>query len=409
MRKALLVAIKLKDNIYFEETLEELKNLCDSADIEIISSITQASNYLDPNTAVRSGKLDEIKNVCDELDVDLIVFGNNLSINVVSNLKEILDIEIMDRTNLILDIFSKRARSKEAQIQTEMARLKYDLPILLKDNMDSDKQRGGTDNNRGAGETRGDIIKRKIESRISQLRNELKDLENRKEREYLNRNSSSIKKVALVGYTNAGKSSLMNNLLKMNEKQDKSVYEKNQLFATLDTSVRNIKYKNYEFLLYDTVGFVSDLPHGLIEAFKSTLKAASYADLLIHVVDYSNPYYRLQEDTTFNTLKEIGADHIDMIEVYNKCDLIDKDQRNNTYLNISSKTNEGIDELLKQIIDRLYPNDIECELLIPYDKSKTISDYKKRADFKLVENNESGSIYLIKTSEELIQEIKKRL
>jgi len=319
---AILVAIKLTENKYFEDTLLECKNLCDAANVNIVLTMRQSSDTLDPNYGLRKGKLEELKLILEEKDCDNVIFYNNLNTKIITNLKDYLECDVIDRTGLILSIFSSRAKSKEAQIQTRIAELKYNLPQLLKTNMDDDKQRGGTVNNRGAGETRGTIVRRRIESQINDLKIELKKLENRKEIEYEKRNKSSLKKVALVGYTNAGKSSLMNALLLRNERQDKSVFEKNMLFATLDTSVRNIKYKKHEFLLYDTVGFVSDLPHGLVEAFKSTLKAASDADLLLHVVDISNDNHELQERVTKETLKEINADKIEMLNVYNKCGLV---------------------------------------------------------------------------------------
>lgn len=406
--KAVLVAIKLSDNKYFEETLDECLSLCDAANIEIINTVTQSSNSLDPNTALRKGKLDELKVLLEELDCDQVVFYNNLKTKVVSNIKDYLEADVMDRTSLILNIFSSRAKSKEAQIQTEIARLKYDMPQLLKDNMDSDKQRGGTVNNRGAGETRSVIIRRQMESRIQDLKEELKKLESRKDIEYQKRNKSDIKKVALVGYTNAGKSSLMNNLLRRNERSDKSVYEKDQLFATLDTSVRNIKYKKHEFLLFDTVGFVSDLPHDLIEAFKSTLKAANNADLLIHVIDGSNPNNKYHEITTLDTLKQIEADKIPMINVYNKCDLIDSSNNLNGLL-ISCKESIGIEELLDKIDLMLYPKEETKEVLIPYNKLSVLSDYKNSIETKLIENTETGSLYQITGTSEIIEKIINRL
>lgn len=402
--KALLVGIKLTDNIDFDETLLECKNLCFAANIEIIETLTQSSNSLDPNFALRSGKLAEIKKLIEEKEVELVVFYNNLNTKIVSNLMDYLEIKVIDRTALILQIFELRARSKEAKIQTKIAQLRYNLPQALKENMDSDKQRGGTVKNRGAGETRATIIKRKMEGEINALKEELKKLEKRKETENIKRNKSDLKRVALVGYTNAGKSSLMNNLLKRNEKEDKQVLEKDQLFATLDTSVRNIKYKKHEFLLYDTVGFVSNLPHDLIEAFKSTLKAASYADLLIQVIDGSSNNHLLHEKVTLETLKQINADKIDMINVYNKCDLI-KDKNINNGLYISCTENTGIDELLEKIDNALYPKTIEKEILIPYDKLGVIKKYAIKVDFKLIENNEQGALYLVSTDEVILKEI----
>jgi len=406
--KAILVAVKLKDNKNFEETLHECLNLCHACDIHIVKTITQASNYLDPNTAIRKGKLEELKEELIANDIHQVVFYNNLSTNVVSNIKDYLGEEVMDRTSLILHIFSLRAKSKEAQIQTEIARLKYDMPQLLKNNMDEDRMRGGTFNNRGAGENRSAIIRRMMESRINELKVELKKLEARKDIEYQKRNKSDLKKVALVGYTNAGKSSLMNNLLEKNGKEDKTVLEKNQLFATLDTSVRKITYKKFEFLLFDTVGFVSDLPHELIEAFKSTLKAASYADLLIHVIDASNPNYLLQQETTLDTLRQIRADSIKMINVYNKCDLLEEKKLDDC-LYVSCKDNTGIDKLLDIIVENLNPQEEKRELLIPYSKFAILEKYKSKANFMLISHEENGAKYAISSSKEILDEICDRI
>jgi len=406
--QAILVAIKLKDNKYFDETLLECQNLCEAANIELVQTMSQSANSLEPNIGLRKGKLDELKVLIEETGVELVVFYNNLNTSIISNIKDYLEIEVIDRTALILNIFASRAKSKEAKIQTEIAQLKYNLPQLLKDNMDQDKQRGGTFNNRGAGETRSDIIKRQMEARINDLKTELKKLEARKDIEYEKRNKSALKKVALVGYTNAGKSSLMNNLLARNEKSNKSVFEKDMLFATLDTSIRNIAYKKHEFLLFDTVGFVSDLPHGLIDAFKSTLKAASYADLLIHVIDASNPNHHLHEQITLETLKQIGADNIQIIKVYNKCDLLDvKPDTDGIY--ISCVDNTGIDELLNTIDEILNPKHETIEIVIPYTKLAKVEKYRKLAEFNLIENQETGSLYKVSSSKQIIEELQKNI
>lgn len=404
MRKAILAAIKFDSNLYFDELIKECENLCQAADIEVVDFIVQSSRTIEPNFAFRKGKLAELKEKCENNDIELIVFYNNLSINIVSNLEEYLSVDIYDRTQLILDIFSKRAKSREAIIQTEVARLKYEIPRALKEYTNEDKARGGGFKNKGEGETRANLIKRKMEKRIFDLNDELKDLEKRKNAQSVSRNKSSIRKVALVGYTNAGKSSLMNKLLKMNDKEDKTVYEKDQLFATLDTSVRKIKYDNYEFLLFDTVGFVSDLPHELIEAFKSTLKVAKEADLLLHVLDASNPNNNLLKDITTKTLKEIGADDIDIIEVYNKIDLLNT--RDSSLLQVSTKTGEGIEQLLNKIVEKLYPQEHKEEILIPYDKLNILAQYRSIIKCQKISDENEGSKYLISGKKETISAFK---
>lgn len=407
MKKAILAAVKFEQNNYFDELIEECKNLCLACDIEVIGFIYQTSRSIDPNYGFRTGKLEELKNYIEEKDPDLVVFYNNLPIHIVSNLEEYLNIEVCDRTKLILDIFSSRARSKEAIIQTEVARLKYQIPRAMKEFSNEDKARGGGFKNKGVGETRANLIKRKLEKKIYDLNEELRDLENRKIQQSSQRERTSIKKVALVGYTNAGKSSLMNTLLRLNNKEDKEVYEKDQLFATLDTSVRKIKYKNYEFLLFDTVGFVSDLPHELIEAFKSTLKAAKDADLLLHVMDVSNPNIELLKSITNKTLNEIGIGNVDVIEVYNKCDLLK--EKDNRTLQISCKTNEGIERLLDVVIEKLYPNTISEDILIPYDKLNILNQYRNVISCEKIQDDIDGSKYRISADKSILYALKRKL
>ena len=266
MNKAILVGIDDDSIRDFDKALVECERLLEADNLELKAVITQKSRKMDPNTALRSGKLEELKEMAKD-DVDVIVFLNNLNEGILNKLRAQIDCPIIDRTALILDIFSSRARSKEAMIQIEMARLKYNMSNRILDSGDNGHSRGGAFMNRGAGESKSDIIIRNTQKRIAELNKELKKMDKAKHEKDNHRNKSMLKKVALVGYTNAGKSSFMNALLKLNSKP-KEVLSKDMLFATLDASVRNISYKNYEFLLFDTVGFVSDLPHELIEAFK---------------------------------------------------------------------------------------------------------------------------------------------
>ena len=209
---------------------------------------------------------------------------------------------VIDRTALILDIFSSRARSRQAKLQTEMARLQYDLPRLLNSDNDRERERGGGVTNRGSGEMRSAIVARKYQKRIQDLKKELKKIESQRQMDERRRSKTLLRRVALVGYTNAGKSSFMNCLIQNTEASGNEVFEKDMLFATLDTSVRKIVYDKKTFFLYDTVGFVSDLPHTLVEAFKSTLDAARDADLLVEIVDVSDDDYETKMEVTENTL-----------------------------------------------------------------------------------------------------------
>lgn len=389
--RTILAGINLKKMPDFDEKMEECKNLCKALGLDAVLTITQSANSFDPNTAFRKGKLEELKAAIEECEADEVVFMNSLSASTIFHLEDYLNIRVIDRTALILDIFSKRAHSKEALIQTEMARLKYNLPKMLRDDGNSDRMRGGGVNNRGAGESRVEIVSRQMEKRIAELKKELDSLKERREEQGRKRNRSNKKKVALVGYTNAGKSSLMNCLLKGNDRSEKSVYAKDQLFATLDTAVRNISYKNYDFLLFDTVGFVSDLPHELIEAFSSTLEVVKEADLLLHVMDCSNPNYESQREITLSTLKRIGANEIPVLEVYNKCDLLEDDGPEG--LKISCIKDLNIEELLKQVVAKLYPRTSKRCVLIPYQKLYLLNQYESFLDFVLIEHQQEGTLY----------------
>lgn len=394
MKRAILAGIDLNNNHDFDLAMDECVNLCEAGNIEVVARITQNSRTMDKNTAFRSGKLDELKAKCEELDVDVVVFLNNLNLSILSKINEYINYPIIDRTSLILDIFKDRAHTKEAIIQTEMARLKYNMPRYLKEVADTSKERGGVFNNRGSGETKVTLVERKMERRISDLRRELSKIEKERIEKANKRKKTLLKRVALVGYTNAGKSSFMNSLLEINDKEDKNVFEKDMLFATLDTSVRKIKYQNYEFLLYDTVGFVSDLPHDLIEAFESTLSAAKEADLLLNIIDYSNPHYDHQIDITKDTLKKIGIVNTPIIDVYNKVDL--KDNLDNYRHEISTKTRYGLDKLLDDIIDTIYPNELELNCMIPYKDMNLINEYQNKTKIEIIEYNDLGAKIKIK-------------
>lgn len=404
MRKAILCAVKL-DNYQgnFENVIKECENLCLACDIEVVDTLIQNAKKLDSKTAFGSGKVEELKKLVNEKEAQLVVFYNNLSFATLNRIEKIVEVETIDRTTVILDIFALRATSRAAKIQTEIARLKYNLPKLLNVEVAYDRSRGGDVISRGSGESKAKIIKRKIEHDLAMLKNELKDYETHNTIQAKKRNKSGIKKVALVGYTNAGKSSLMNTILTNENKEEKAVLAKDLLFATLDATVRKIKHKNTTFYLFDTVGFVSDLPHDLIDAFKTTLAAAKEADLLIHVIDCSNQLYLEQMDITLNCLKQIQADQIPIINVYNKADLINICDKKTDELYISTLENTNIDKLLDLVVEKINPTDEIIKCLIPYDKYYLLDKYQHLININIIENSDVGTLIELKTNSEILE------
>ena len=358
--QALLLGVKLRDGEDFERSMEELWNLAEACGMQVTGQITQ--NMERPHSALYmgKGKLSEVKEFLEQHPVDVVIFDRQLSPSQLRNLEQLLDCAILDRTSLILEIFAVRARTREARLQVESARLQYILPRLTGMHKALSRQGGGSGiSNKGAGEKKLELDRRRIEKRMSELRRELEQVSKEREIQRNRRQGSGIPRVALVGYTNAGKSTLMNSMLdKYSRDPSKRVMEKNMLFATLDTTVRRIHTgPQKEFLLSDTVGFIHQLPTGLIKAFRSTLEEAREADLLLHVLDYSDEACRQQREVTEETLKELGAGDIPVIYVYNKSDLriqedgskmtLPRTQENRIYL--SAKTGEGIQELVDMI------------------------------------------------------------
>ena len=400
-KRGIIVGININNKNNFEESIIELKNLCIACDIEIVGEMEQNLKKINPTFYMGSGKIEELRDLIEEMNAEIIVFNNELSASQIKNIEEEVKCSIIDRTALILDIFANRAKTREAKLQVEVARLQYELPRLIGANENLGRQSGGVGTkNRGAGETKLELDRRRIEDRIASLNKELEILKYQRNTQKNKRKKSSIPNVALVGYTNAGKSSVMNVLVeKFINKEDKKVFEKNMLFATLETYVRNIKlHNNKSFLLYDTVGFVGDLPHNLVKAFRSTLEEVCDADLLVHIIDISNPNYKNQIDVTNETLSQIGADNIPMIYVYNKIDLIDLDKLDNNKILISAKRDIGIDRLIESICEKVFEDYIRFKLKIPYSEGKMISNIMENATILDSEYIEDGIIFNIECS-----------
>lgn len=395
--KALLVGVNLKDDPDFDTALKELKSLAEACNMEVVGVETQNVEQINTGVYVGTGKVEEIKAAAHMLDAEVVIFDNTLSPMQLRNLKDIIERPILDRTNLILQIFSSRAQTREAKIQVETAKLQYELPRLTGMGEILSRQ-GGTSggmSNRGAGETKLELDKRKIRHRISELKKELKVVEKNRKTQRKRRLIQGIPQVALVGYTNAGKSTLMNALLdKYEQKDEKKVLAEDMLFATLDTTIRSIHLPDKkEFLLSDTVGFINKLPHNLVQAFHSTLEEVKYADLLLEVVDYSDENHKEQMQVTADTLREMGAEQIPCIHVYNKCDGIIEPlpqiKGNDIYM--AAKKGIGLEELIEMISSHIYQDYVDCVMLIPYTEGALVSYFSENATIKDTEYLAEGT------------------
>lgn len=390
-RKGIVVGININNESGFEESIVELKNLCMACDIEVIGGIIQNSKQINKAHYIGSGKLDELKFLVNSEEADIVIFNNELSSSQLRNIEKSIECEVIDRTALILDIFAERAKTREAKLQVEVARLQYLLPRLIGANENLGRQSGGVGTkNKGTGEKKLELDRRKIEAKVAALNKELEELKYQRKTQRNLRRKSSVPRIALVGYTNAGKSSIMNSMIDIfRDGEEKKVFEKDMLFATLETSVRSIKLQdNKKFLLSDTVGFVSNLPHNLIKAFRSTLEEVCEADLLLHVVDISNPDYKNHLEVTNDTLKEIGAEGIPMVYVYNKIDLLDEYVTDEDGVYISAKKKLGMDKLIEVISSKVFDDYINCNMFIPYDKGSILSYLNDNA--KIIERKYKG-------------------
>lgn len=371
--KVLVVGVNLdkKTDIDIDSSMNELKELVYAAGGAVISEVVQNKDRIDSAYFIGKGKAEEIALSCDELDIDTIVFNNELTGAQIRNLEGIIKRKIIDRTSLILDIFAKRATSKEGRLQVELAQLKYMLPRLIGLGNQLSRTGGGI-GTRGPGEQKLETDRRHISRRITDIEKELRELESVRMIKRKKRHESEIPIVALVGYTNAGKSTLMNSLIKLDEEysEDKEVFVKNMLFATLDTTLRKSVLPNGQsFLVTDTVGFVSQLPTKLVEAFKGTLEEVKHADLLLHVVDMTNQDINIQTKTTLNILKDLEVLDKPIITVFNKADIAENEiitDIQGPMIKISAKTGYNMELMLQMIQDNLPQKFYRVELLVPY-------------------------------------------
>ncbi|OBZ11357.1 MULTISPECIES: GTPase HflX [Bacillales] len=397
LQKAIIVGVQLQNQTDFAYSMEELRNLAAACYIEVADELSQKAARINPSHYIGTGKIQELLALLEAHDAHVVIFNDELSPSQIRNLEAALERTVIDRTILILDIFAERAKTREAQLQVEVARLQYMLPRLVGLRASLGRQGGGAGlKNRGAGETKLELDRRRIEERITALQAELDKLVARRQIQRKQRQKNEVPVVCLVGYTNTGKSSLMNALLENGNPggSHKLVFAQDMLFATLETSVRSIElHDNKSFLLTDTVGFVSQLPHHLVKAFRSTLEEVAEADLLVHVVDYSHEDYEQLVSVTNDTLKELGAQHIPTIYAYNKCDLTEHAypavQDNKVYL--SAKKKSGLDELIALVRDHIFDDYMECELLIPFSQGRLVAYFNEHAHVQSTDYEPEGT------------------
>lgn len=411
-KKAILVGVNVggrdEEFIY---SMEELRNLTYACHMEVVGEVTQQLERIHQTYYIGSGKLSELTNVVAETGADVVIFDDELSPSQIRNLEDACDCEVMDRTMLILEIFASRAKTKEAQLQVEVARLKYMLPRLIGTGTELSRQGGGAGfKNRGLGEKKLELDRRKIEARIASLNKELEKIKEQRDTQRRSRRKKQIPVVSLVGYTNAGKSTIMNAMVEIfMDNKEKQVFEKNMLFATLDTSVRKIELDRHRiFLLTDTVGFINKLPHQLIKAFRSTLEEVLEADVIINVVDYSNPHHEEQKRLTNELLEELGVKDTPMIYAYNKADLTDAEypQIRDNEIWLSAKKRTGILELSRMISQMIFTDFVQCEFLIPYTEGQIVSYLNEHGKVLQTDYHEEGTKMLVECSRKVTEQYK---
>ena len=376
-----------------EKSVDELERLLDTAGGETVAKVVQNKSTPDPRTLIGSGKVQEIKKLCEDNNVDLVVFDTELSPSQIKNLEDGIDVRVIDRSMLILDIFALHAVSGEGKLQVELAQLKYTAPRLVGKGIEMSRLGGGI-GTRGPGESKLEIDKRHMKRRIVALEEELRELDKNRMTMRSARDRSRHQKIAIVGYTNAGKSTLLNRLT------DAGILAEDKLFATLDPTTRKFELPCGEsVLLTDTVGFINKLPHHLVKAFKSTLDEAVFADILMIVIDASDPEYASQLDVTEKLLDELGASGKTTLYVFNKCDRQAEDlpsagknaERENV-LYISAKTGEGVDGLVARLEEIVQSGKKRTVFIIPYSEQGALDQLYKLASVEEVDYGAEGTI-----------------
>lgn len=387
--RVILVGVQEDGTPDIQASLQELRELARTAGAETVGQIVQNLEKMHPVTYIGKGKIEELKRLAEETDANGIICDDELSPAQMKNLEDRLDLKVMDRTILILDIFAAHASTREGKVQVELAQARYRMTRLAGFGQAMSRLGGGI-GTRGPGESRLETDRRRIRQRITSLKQELKEIERHREVTRTLREKNHIPVAAIVGYTNAGKSTLLNHLT------DADVLSEDKLFATLDPTTRSLKLPAGEnILLTDTVGFINKLPHHLVDAFRSTLEEARYADIIIHVVDYANPSYEKQMAVVYETLKQLDALGKPVITLFNKCDLMPgglmtRDPRADKSLQLSALTGDGLPELLRAIESILMDSRVLLEHLYDFKDAGQVQIIRKYGHLLSEEYTEDG-------------------
>ena len=388
-----------------EDTMEELSALVETAGGETVGIVLQNRPSPDPRTFIGEGKVAEVQLYCENTGATMVIFDNDLSPSQMRVLTELLGVQVLDRCGLILDIFAQRAKTKEGRLQVELAQYQYLLPRLTGMWTHLERQAGtsgkGPIGSKGPGETQLETDRRHIHRKIDKLREDLEDVRRVRSTQRQQRQKNEIPVVAIVGYTNAGKSTLLNHLT------GAGIPANNRLFDTLDTTSRLLTVSDtLDVVISDTVGFIRKLPHQLVEAFKATLEELEYADLLLHVIDVSNPEWQQQAAVVENLIRELGAGELPRIDVFNKSDRLPAGEimpHGQDICSISARTGEGVDKLLEMIASRLDSGNRRVELRIPYDKGGLLDQLYREAKVESVEYGETIAVTAVCTPKVLGQ------